>query len=66
MQTVFHEKFVIDKNGKRTAVILNVKEYEKMLSLLEEAHIVNIVREGEKEYRQRKLKPLRSMAELEK
>ena len=66
MQTILHEKFVTDKNGKRTAVILEVKEYEKMLALLEEAHILNIVREGEKEYRQRKLKPIRSMAELEK
>ena len=66
MHTLFHEKFVINQNGRRTAVILDIKEYTKMLSLLEEARILKTVQEGEKEYRAQKLKPIRSMFELDK
>jgi PHD/YefM family antitoxin component YafN of YafNO toxin-antitoxin module len=58
MQTIFHEKFVIDENGKRTAVLIDAKEYAKMLRLLEEAQVLKIIREGDKEYRQGKLKPI--------
>ena len=66
MQTIFHEKFVVDKRGKRTAVILDVKEYREMVSLLEEARILKVVQEGEKEYHEQKLKPIRSLSELDK
>ncbi len=66
MHTMFHEKFVTNRNGKRTAVILDIKEYTKMLSLLEEARILKIVQEGEKEYHEHKLKPIRSLSELGK
>ncbi len=66
MQTIFHEKFVIDENGKRTAVLIDAKEYAKMLRLLEEAQVLKIIREGEKEYRQGKLKPIYSLSELDK
>ena len=31
-----HERFVTDSNGRRTAVLLNVEEYEKLLQELEE------------------------------
>ncbi len=66
MQTVFHEKFVVDENGKRTAVIINAKEYEKILHLLEEAEVLKVIREGEKEYRQGELKPISSLSDLDK
>lgn len=66
MQTLFHEKFVINRSGKRTAVILDIKEYTKMLSLLEDARILKIVQEGEKEYRENKLEPIHSLTELDK
>lgn len=66
MRTVFHEKFVIDENGKRTAVIIDSKEYTKMLRLLEEAQVLKIIRQGEEEYRQGKLKPIQSLSELDK
>jgi len=66
MKTIFHEKFVIDENGKRTAVLIDAKEYAKILHLLEEAHVLKIVREGEREYRQGKLKPIHSLSELDK
>ena len=66
MQTIFHEKFVIDENGKRTAVLIDAKEYAKMLRLLEEAQVLRIIREGEKEYKQGKLKSIHSLSELDK
>lgn len=66
MRTIFHEKFIVDENGKRTAVIINTKDYEKILRLLEEAKILKIIREGEEEYRQGRLKSIQSLAELDK
>jgi len=65
MQTTFHEKFIIDKNGKRTDVVINAKEYEKMLHLLQEAHVLKIIQTGEKEYRSGKLKPIRALSDLD-
>ncbi len=65
MRTVFHEKFVIDENGNRTAVIIGAKDYAKMLRLLEEAHILKIIRKGEEEYRRGKLKPIQSLSDLD-
>ena len=66
MQTIFHEKFVIDENGKRTAVLIEAKEYAKMLRLLEDARVLKIIREGEIEYRHGKLRPIHSLSELDK
>lgn len=66
MQTLFHEKFVINRSGRRTAVILDIKEYTKILFLLEEARVLKIVQEGEKEYREHKLKPIHSLSALDK
>ena len=48
------------------AVIINIKEYVKMLHLLEESQILKIIREGEKEYKEGKLKPIHSLSELDK
>ena len=31
-----HERFVIDEDGKRTAILLDVEEYNKLLEELEE------------------------------
>ena len=31
-----HERFVVDENGKRTAVLLDIEEYQKLLQGLEE------------------------------
>ncbi len=31
-----HERFVIDEDGKRTAILLDIKEYNKLLEELEE------------------------------
>jgi PHD/YefM family antitoxin component YafN of YafNO toxin-antitoxin module len=31
-----HERFVIDKDGNRTAVLLDIEEYKKLLQELEE------------------------------
>ena len=31
-----HERFVVDKDGKQTAVLLDIQEYNKLLEALEE------------------------------
>ncbi len=36
--SAIHERFVVDKNGKRTAVLLDIEEYQKLLQGLEELH----------------------------
>lgn len=66
MPTVLHEKFVIDERCRRTAVLIDVKEYAKLLRLLEEAQILKTINQGEKEYQQGKLKPIHSLSELDK
>ena len=42
MHKVQHEKFIVDENGKKKAVIVEFKEYKKMLHLLEEAKCIKI------------------------
>ena len=42
MYKVQHEKFIVDENGKKKAVIVEFKEYKKMLHLLEEAKCIKI------------------------
>ena len=66
MQTVIHKKFIVDEKGRRTAVIIDAKEYEKMLKLLDEARALKIVREGNAEYRNGKLKSIKSLSDLDK
>ncbi|MCM8784558.1 MAG: hypothetical protein NC818_07355 [Candidatus Omnitrophica bacterium] len=66
MRTIFHEKFIVDENGKRTAVVIDAKKYMKILRLLEEAQILKVIRKGEREYRKDKLKPIQSLSELDK
>ena len=34
--SAIHERFVVDKNGKRTAVLLDIEEYQKLLQGLED------------------------------
>lgn len=53
MQALFHEKFIVDKKGKRTAVII-------------EAEVMKIISKGEKEYRSGKLRPIKSLSDLDK
>ncbi len=65
MRKVFHKEFVIDEKGEKKAVIIDFKDYKKMLRLLEEAECVKIINEGEQEYRQGKLKPIKSLAALD-
>ncbi len=65
MKTLFHEKFIVDERGKRTAVVIAAKEYDKMLRLLEEAQTLRIIQKGEEEYRQGKLKPIKSLSDLD-
>jgi PHD/YefM family antitoxin component YafN of YafNO toxin-antitoxin module len=43
----FRGKFIVDKNGKKTAVVLPVEEYEE---LLEDIHDLAIVAERRDEY----------------
>ncbi|HLD29285.1 MAG TPA: hypothetical protein VJC03_03000 [bacterium] len=66
METIFHEKFIVDEKGKRTAVVIGAKEYAKILTLLKEAKILRIARQGEKEFRNGKLKAIRSLSELDR
>ena len=51
-----HEKFIIDKSGKKTAVVLPLEEYE---DLLEDIHDLAIIAE-------RKDEPTVSFDELKK
>ena len=53
------------KKEKKAVIIMDFKDYKKMLRLLEEAECVKIINEGEQEYRQGKLKPIKSLAELD-
>ena len=34
--TIANERFVVDQNGKRTAVLLDIDDYQKLLEALEE------------------------------
>ena len=66
MYKVQHEKFIVDENGKKKAVVIEFKDYKKMLHLLEEAKCIKIINKGEQEYRKGKLRPIKSLAELDK
>lgn len=47
MATIGHAKYVVDSKGKKTAVILPVKEYESMLQELEDLRDAQLVDELE-------------------
>ena len=66
MHKVQHEKFIVDENGKKKAVIIEFKDYKIMLHLLEEAKCIKIINKGEQEYLQGKLKPIKTLTELDK
>jgi hypothetical protein len=64
------EKFIVDENGKPTAVILNIETYRKMLSLIQERldrkeskllsqsnHFKKLVQKGLREVREGKARP---------
>lgn len=38
--TVSHEQYVVDENGQKVAIILPLKEYEKMMENLHDLSIV--------------------------
>ena len=65
MQTTFHEKFIVDKKGNRTAVVIDAQEYKRMLRLIEEAEVIKIVQKGEEEFKKGKLKSIHSLSELD-
>ena len=56
---------IIDKNGKHKAVVLDIRQYKKLLSLIEETKIIKMINKGEREYGMAKIKPISSLAELE-
>jgi len=37
-----HERFVIDSNGKRTAVLLDIEEYKNLMEELEELESIRV------------------------
>ena len=70
MVQVAKEKFIIDENGKPTAVILNIETYRKMLSLIQERvdrkeskllsqsqHFRKLVQKGLREIKEGKANP---------
>ena len=65
MQTLFGERFIIDKNGRQKAVVIEIKQYQKIKHLLEEAQVIKLIKKGEKEYTLGKTKHIKSLAELE-
>lgn len=78
MATVSDKNLIIPKEfiKKRGMVILSLREYEKIKEKMaklerarkfsqEEAEILRIIAEGEREYREGKLKPIKSLAEIE-
>ena len=50
MEIVFpHEKFIIDEHGKRTAVVLDIEQYQKLLEFLENLEDSRYVKEHKDE-----------------
>ncbi len=37
-----HERFVVDEDGKRTAILLDIEEYNKLLEELEELESIRV------------------------
>ena len=49
MKTNLKPKFVTDANGKKTSVILNIKEYKNLLEYLEDLEDANDLLKAERE-----------------
>lgn len=47
--TTLNPQYITDKNGKKTAVILKIKEYQKILEELEDIEDVALYDEAKKE-----------------
>lgn len=47
--TTLNPKYITDKNGKKTAVILKIKEYQKILEELEDVEDITLYDEAKKE-----------------
>jgi hypothetical protein len=45
MATSKREKPIVDSQGKKTAVVLDIKEYKRILELLEDADDIRYVKE---------------------
>ena len=45
MATSKREKYIVDSQGKKTAVVLDIKEYKRILELLEDADDIRYVKE---------------------
>lgn len=54
-----HEEYIVDENGRRSAVILRLREYQQLLELLEDLADRQYIKEHRKEGRI-------SLAEFEK
>jgi hypothetical protein len=67
---LIREQYIVDKKGKPTAVILDIQEYRKMLSLVQERsdrkeskllsqskHFKKLVRKGLREIKEGKISP---------
>ena len=70
MAQLIREQFIVDEKGKPTAVILDIQEYRKMLSLVEgrldrkeskllsqSKHFKKLVQKGLREIKERKTSP---------
>ncbi|WP_374445696.1 hypothetical protein [Epilithonimonas sp.] len=47
--TTLNPQYITDKNGKKTAVILKIKEYQKILEELEDIEDVTLYDDAKKE-----------------
>lgn len=47
--TTLNPQYITDKNGKKTAVILKIKEYQRILEELEDAADIRLYDEAKKE-----------------
>lgn len=76
MVQVANEKFIIDENGKPTAVILNIETYRMMLSLIQERvdrkeskvlsqsqHFRQVVHKGLRETKEGKANPWKEVSD---
>jgi hypothetical protein len=43
---ILHSKFITDKDGKKSAVVLPIKEYDKLLDELEDMDDMRLYEEG--------------------
>ena len=65
MKIQFNEKFITNEKGKRIAVILDNKQYLRIMKLVEKTKVVKLINEGEKEFKAGRIKPIRSLSDLD-